>query len=130
MPRKIYHLTFVILTLFYLCPAIRAQTVDDGKKLLKNESFTDAVQIFKSLSIQNNNPEAWYYLGETYFEKGDLDSAKLAYQNGIKSKSDFGINYAGLAKVFYHENNIRRGIRILLKRLILPMKKMLKLFRQ
>jgi tetratricopeptide (TPR) repeat protein len=109
MSRKIYHLSFVIISLLYICSSAYAQSVDDGKKLLKNESFTKAIQVFKSLAIQNNNPEAWYYLGETYFEKGNYDSAKIAYQNGIQSKSDFGLNYAGLAKVFYNANNIPEG---------------------
>lgn len=109
MSRKIYHLTFVIVSLLYICPSAYAQSVDDGKKLLKNESFTKAVQVFKSLAIQNNNAEAWYYLGETYFGKGNLDSAKIAYQNSIQSKSDFGLNYAGLAKVFYVKNNTLEG---------------------
>ena len=109
MSRKIYHLSFVIISLIYICSFAYAQSVDDGKKLLKNESFTKAVQVFKSLAIQNNNPEAWYYLGETYFEKGNYDSAKIANQNGIQSKSDFGLNYAGLAKVFYNEKNISEG---------------------
>jgi len=109
MSRKIYYLFFVIISLLYICSSAYAQSVDDGKKLLKNESFTKAAQVFKSLAIQNNNSEAWYYLGETYFEKGDNDSAKIAYQNGIKSKPDFGLNYAGLAKVFYNTNNIQEG---------------------
>ena len=109
MPRKIYHLTFVIISLIYICSFSYAQSIDDGKKLLKNESFTKAVQIFRSLAIQNNNPEAWYYLGETYFGKGDIDSAKLAYQNGIQIKPDFGLNYAGRAKVFYNAKNISEG---------------------
>jgi|ERR1035437_340753 tetratricopeptide (TPR) repeat protein len=109
MSRKIYHLSFVIISLLYICSSAYAQSVDDGKKLLKNESFTKAVQVFKSLAIHNNNPEAWYYLGETYFEKGNYDSAKIANQNGIQSKSDFGLNYAGLAKVLYYDKNIPEG---------------------
>ena len=109
MSRKIYHLSFIIISLIYICSSAYPQSVDDGKKLLKNQSFTKAVQFFKSLAIQNNNPEAWYYLGETYFEKGNYDSAKIAYNNGIQSKSDFGLNYAGLAKVFYNANNISEG---------------------
>ena len=109
MSRKIYHLSFVIISFLYIYSAAYAQSVDDGKKFLKNESFTKATQVFKSLAIQNNNPEAWYYLGETYFEKGNFDSAKIAYQKGIQSKSDFGLNYAGLAKVFYNSNNIPEG---------------------
>src|ERR1035437_10393789 len=104
-----YHLTFIIITLIYMCSSAYAQSVDEGNKFLKNESFTKAAQVFKSLAMKNNNSEAWYYLGETYFEKGNFDSAKIAYNNGIQSKSDFGLNYAGLAKVFYNANNISEG---------------------
>ena len=109
MSNKIYHLALVIISFLYIASSSYAQTIDDGRKLLKNESFTKAVQVFKSLASQNNNPEAWYYLGETYYGKEKYDSAKIAFQNGIQSKSDFGLNYAGLAKVFYHGNMIPEG---------------------
>jgi tetratricopeptide (TPR) repeat protein len=109
MSKKIYHLSLIIISLLCIVSSSYAQSIDDGRKLLKNESFTKAVQVFKSLAIQNNNPEAWYYLGETYFEKEKYDSAKIAFQSGIQNKSDFGLNYAGLAKVFYHDNNITEG---------------------
>jgi tetratricopeptide (TPR) repeat protein len=109
MSKKIYHLSLVIISLLYMCSSSQAQSIDDGKKLLKNESYSKAINVFKSLAAQNNNPEAWYYLGETYYEKGNLDSAKISFQNGIQSKSDFGLNYAGLAKVFYNEKNISEG---------------------
>jgi tetratricopeptide (TPR) repeat protein len=109
MSRKINPVYLVIISLLYICSSVNAQSIDDGKKFLKNESYTKAIQIFKSLAIQNNNSEAWYYLGETYFEKGDIDSAKLAYQKGIQSKPDFGLNYTGLAKVFYNMKNIQEG---------------------
>lgn len=106
MSRKIYHLSFLIISLLFIYSSASGQSIDIGKKFLKNESFSKAEQDFKSLATQNNDPEAWYYLGETYFEKENFDSAKIAYQNGIKSKSDFGLNYAGLAKVLYNEKNI------------------------
>jgi tetratricopeptide (TPR) repeat protein len=109
MSSKIPRLFFVVIPLLYIFSSAYAQSVVDGKKLLKNESFTKAIQVFKSLAIQNNDPEAWYYLGETYFEKGNIDSAKLSYQNGIQSKSGFGLNYAGLANVFYNAKNIPEG---------------------
>src|ERR1039457_7206823 len=106
MSKKIYHFLLVIISFLYIGSSSYAQSIDDGKKLLKNESYTKAVQVFRSLTTQNNNQEAWYYLGETYFETENFDSAKIAYQNGIQTKSDFGLNYAGLAKIFYHENNV------------------------
>jgi tetratricopeptide (TPR) repeat protein len=109
MSKKIYHLSFVIISLFCISSSVHAQSIDDGKKFLKNESYNKAVQIFKSLAVQNNNPEAWFYLGQSYFRKGNNDSAKIAYQNGIQAKSDFGLNYAGLAKVFYVEKNLAEG---------------------
>ncbi|MDR3610225.1 MAG: tetratricopeptide repeat protein [Ignavibacteriaceae bacterium] len=109
MSNKKYYLSFFIVSLFYLCSSVYAQSLDDGKKFLKNESYMKAIQTFKTLAAQNNNPEAWYYLGESYFHKGVMDSAKIAYQNGIQAKSDFGLNYAGLAKVFYQEKNIAEG---------------------
>jgi tetratricopeptide (TPR) repeat protein len=109
MSHKSSYILFALISLVYLASSGFAQSIDDGKKLLKNESYVKAAATFKSLTIQGNNPEAWYYLGETYFEKGSLDSAKIAYQNGIQSNSDFGLNYAGLAKVFYQGKNIEEG---------------------
>lgn len=109
MFKKIYHLSLIIISILYIGSFANAQSIDEGKRLLKNESFTKAIQIFKSLASPQNDPETWYYLGETYFEKKNFDSAKIAYQNGIKSKPEFGLNEAGLAKVFYNEKNIAEG---------------------
>jgi len=88
---------------------LHAQTLNDGKKLLWNESFVKAVETFKNITAQTNAPEAWYYFGETYFQKGVLDSAKMAFQKGIDAKPEYGLNYIGLAKVYFNGKNIPEG---------------------
>jgi tetratricopeptide (TPR) repeat protein len=89
--------------------SIQAQSIDDGKKFLTNQSYVKAVETFKTIAAQTNSPEAWYYLGETYFEKGNFDSAKIAFQKGIDVKPGFGLNYAGLAKVLFNLKNESDG---------------------
>lgn len=78
-----------------------AQNIEEGKNFLRNENFSKAVQTFQSL----NTPEALFYLGETYFKMEKFDLAKDAYQKGITADNNFGLNYAGLAKVNFRENN-------------------------
>ncbi len=110
MSKKLFHLSFyAILSLLVLYTSIQAQSIDDGKKLLRNESFIKAVETFKAIATKSNSPEAWYYLGESYFQKGVLDSAKIAFQKGIEVKADFGLNYAGLAKVLFNLKDITGG---------------------
>lgn len=95
------NLIFAALVLAFSFTSLFAQNMDEGKKLLKNESFRKAIEIFNKI----NTPEAYYYLGEAYFHLEKYDSAKTAYQNGINADKDFGLNYAGLAKVNFKENN-------------------------
>jgi tetratricopeptide (TPR) repeat protein len=110
MSKKIFHLSyFAIMAVMFLYSSVLAQSIDDGKKLLRNESFIKAVETFRTIAGQSNTPEAWYYLGETYFEKKVFDSAKIAFQKGIEVKPDYGLNYTGLAKVIFSSKNITDG---------------------
>jgi tetratricopeptide (TPR) repeat protein len=110
MSKKLFQLScFVIVSLLFVSSSIKAQSIDDGKKLLRNESFVKAIETFRTVAVQSNNPEAWYYLGEAYFQKGVPDSAKIAFQKGIDVKPGFGLNYAGLAKVLFNNKNISDG---------------------
>ena len=107
--KTLFATLYVFISLMFLSPFINAQSMDDGKKFLRNESFVKAVETFKNIAVKSNTPDAWYFLGETYFQKGSLDSAKSAFQKGIEVKPEYGFNYAGLAKVLFNQKNDQEG---------------------
>ena len=72
------------LTSLSICSIISAQSVDDGRKFLYFERYTSATQVFQKLVATNpKDPNAVYWLGQTYIADDKLDSAKSLYQATI-----------------------------------------------
>lgn len=98
------YLKILILTMSLGASAI-AQTLEEGIAQLTNENFSEARKIFNAiLSKDPKNAEAYFYLGETYYEIENLDSARHYYQKGIDANSKAGINYVGLGKLLWNDN--------------------------
>ena len=69
-------------TLLSISTIVSAQSIADGKKFLDYERFTSAKQVFQKLAA-SKDPQAIYWLGQTYIANGQLDSAKSVYQNAL-----------------------------------------------
>jgi len=79
---------------------VNAQTENDGFAKLNQKEYGAAKQIFSGLLKSDpKNSAALYGMGEYYFKKGKLDSAKVFYQNGIDANSSNAYNFAGLGKL-------------------------------
>ncbi len=91
----------VFLALFLLSfQSIRAQQMEAGLKALDFEKYEQARTIFKSMIQQEpGNGMLYYYLGQTYTNLIQLDSAELTYQNGIVNAPTHASNYAGLGEL-------------------------------
>ena len=89
---------FIILALIFTS-VLNAQTLEQGVSLFNEEQYIKAKQLFTSLNKQTPSAEVCYQLGETYFKLGQIDSAQIAYQQGITLISKYFYNYAGLGKV-------------------------------
>lgn len=89
-----------------------AQDISSGVKLIKNEKYSEAKKYFSSLINSKSKAEAYFYLGQIYFLQGKLDSAKTLYSKGIEADNDYPLNYAGMVKVDFAENNLTEADKI------------------
>ena len=90
------------ITLFsMLCAfALGAQTVDEGIVEIEKEDFTGARKIFRDILAKNPKAtEPYFYLGETFYQNENKDSAKVYYDKGIAINEDNALCYVGLAKL-------------------------------
>lgn len=90
----------VILSFLALCSNLFSQNLTDGIKLLKNESYQNAISAFKSyIQLNPAKADGYYYLGKTYLSLGNNDSANVFFQKGISVNNNYALNYIGLGGV-------------------------------
>ncbi|SMO54917.1 Tetratricopeptide repeat-containing protein [Solitalea koreensis] len=81
------------------------QSINDARRAIEVEQFEKAKSILKGLT---SNPtisaESYYYLGDVYLKTNELDSAKANFDLGVQANPKFALNYAGLGKLEYLNN--------------------------
>ncbi len=76
--------------------AVQAQSIAEGIALTESERFEKAATTFRSLlSASPTDGEAWFYLGENYFENEHEDSAAYCYNKGVEVNPRQPLNHAG-----------------------------------
>lgn len=91
-----------IATTTFLALSAQAQTLQDAILKTKNERYDAAAADFRALiAKESTKGENYFYYGENYFEKGDLDSANIVYQKGVDMNATNPLNYVGLGKVLW-----------------------------
>lgn len=90
-----------LLTIGLACAALGAAAqLPEAIKLTDNEQFEKAATAFQRIvKADPNSGEAWFYMGENYFDNDRSDSAGAAYRKGIEVNPNYPLNYAGLGKV-------------------------------
>ncbi len=79
-----------------------AQTLQDAITKTDNERFDAAGSDFRALiGKEATKGENFFYYGENFFKKGDLDSANMQYQKGADVNATNPLNYVGLGKVLW-----------------------------
>ena len=96
--------TISSLILLFVCNLF-AQDIPTGLKLIKSEKFNRAEKYFSSLLNTKFKAEACFNLGEIYFQKEDVDSARIFYTKGIEANGDFALNYAGMVRLNVLDGN-------------------------
>lgn len=99
--------SFLTLSLAITTSISFAQTLQDAIIKTDNERFSDAASDF--LVLVKKDPakgENYFYLGENYFKRGDIDSANIYYAKGAEVNATNALNYVGLGKVLLAKNNI------------------------
>lgn len=103
--KSILHFLLTII----LTTNLLAQDLSSGVKSMRDEKYSEAKKTFTSLLNSSSKAEANFYLGQIYMLQDNLDSAKIYYLDGIKSNSEFPLNYAGLVKVNLIANNLEEA---------------------
>lgn len=91
---------------FILASSTFAQTLQDAITKTDNERYAAAASDFRALiakeAVKGDN---YFYYGENFFKKGDLDSANMYYQKGVELNATYPLNYVGLGKVLWYKGN-------------------------
>lgn len=102
--KKLCSLIWITLSLIAYLPQLNAQTIKNGILFLEQENYTEARKVFNQLASQNN-PDAYFYLGELAYLDEKPDSAKYFYNKGITANTKSAINYIGLGKLSLDKKN-------------------------
>jgi len=83
-----------------------AQTREEAITKTLNERYESAAADFRKLIAQNPaNGEMYFYAGDNYFYWGVLDSAEMMFRKGIEVAPLNPMNFAGLGRVGWVNNN-------------------------
>lgn len=83
-----------------------AQTLQDAITKSDNERYQAAAADFRALIAKEaNKGDNYFYYGENFFKKGDLDSANIYYQKGVELNATYPLNYVGIGKVLWYKGN-------------------------
>ena len=103
-------LIFLMLNLGF----VYSQTDDFGEKLLKMDQLKTAKHYFlKKVIDKPAEASAWYYLGETFFNLGNTDSAAFCFQKTILINPNDINGNIGMARIQLEKANISEAKKIL-----------------
>ena len=91
-----------IILIAFICSStlLKAQSLAEAKVLTSNEQFESASSMFKAIIEKfPSKGDYWFYYGESLLQNDNQDSAKYAYNEGIKNDPSNPLNYVGLGKV-------------------------------
>ncbi len=93
----------LISTAIILANTSFAQTLQEAITKTDNERFELGGNYFRAIIAREpNKGENYFYCGENYFKKGDMDSANIFYQKGVELNATNPLNYVGLGKVLWY----------------------------
>jgi len=95
----------LVLTALFLSNAMKAQTIEDGKKFMYYERYQSAKAAFEKMIAANpNNAEAIYWLGLATMAQGEsvtksLSDAKEIYRKGLEANPNNPLLIAGMGHI-------------------------------
>ncbi len=93
------HILFLSISLTTL--GSFAQGLKDIIIKTEGENFDAAAKDFRALLLKEpGKGENYFYFGENFFKRGEIDSAEYFYSKGIEVNATNPLNYVGLGKVF------------------------------
>jgi tetratricopeptide (TPR) repeat protein len=97
----------IILGTILITGLASAQTLPEAIKKTDNERYESAASDFKALIAKEaNNGANYFYYGENYFKRGDIDSANTCYLKGTELSPTYPMNFVGAGKVMLSKNDV------------------------
>jgi tetratricopeptide (TPR) repeat protein len=100
--------TFVWITALMAVFSINsvAQTKDDAIRKTLNERYESAETDFQELIAREPaNGELYHAAGDNYFYWGEIEKSEAMFRKGIEMAPNNPLNYAGLGRVAWYNNN-------------------------
>lgn len=94
----------VVMAVFSIA-AVYGQDIEQAIEAIENEQYDQARSVLTSI----NDAESKYYLGDILLKEGDLEGAKAQFQAGIQEEEKFPLNYVGLGRIDFLNENIEAG---------------------
>lgn len=97
---------FSLFSFLFLAIALPAQSIDEAVSMIEKEDYSGARKVLRTLLAKNEKPaEACFYLGETFYQNENADSAFYYYGKGTRTDAKSGLNYVGLGKLALDSRN-------------------------
>lgn len=81
--------------------AVNGQDIEQAIAAIEKEQYAEAKTILSSI----NSAESQYYIGDIALKEGDLETARAAFQKGIQGDEKFPLNYVGLGRIDFLNDN-------------------------
>ena len=96
--------TSIIIASVFTANTSFAQTLQEAISKTDNERYEAASADFRTLIAKEaTKGDNYFYYGENFFKKGDLDSANMFFQKGADINATYPLNYVGLGKVQWYK---------------------------
>ena len=91
--------TYTPTPLYVLTPHPVSGSFDAGLRFLASGDYTNALLLFEqAINLEQESPDLYYYVGETYRAQGNYLKARDAYQEAINRDANFAPAFLGRAR--------------------------------
>lgn len=117
----------LLLSTILLTGLSYAQTLQQAIAKTENERYLDAIVDYKKLVTADPiNGENYFYFGDCYFEKEEIDSAKMMWKKGYEVDKVRALPLVGYGRVLWLEGKTTEAEAEFTKALLLTKKDKLK----
>lgn len=100
-------ITYNILALLMALTSIfsvQAQSIEEGRRLTRNEQYEDAEKLFNELIAKSpKKGDPYYWAGINYLERGDSAAASEMFDKGLLMCPKYSMNYVGQAQLLLRQ---------------------------
>lgn len=101
---------------FKINPPDYIQKIEEGKELLKNAQFSQAIDIFKEACLLDEKPSlALFYLGQANYLKRKFEGAEVSYETGLNYNDIHFKCLMGLYDLYREEQKFDDAYRVVKK---------------